>query len=147
MLSVITVATEIEDGIATASPAASTRPPRRDEPAREQVHRDRGERPEERVHDLEPRVRGLETGREPEDERKDAGMQRPEAVLVAAQAQAVALDERRCADHVAHLVGVDARDAHERGQEGVDDERADDDGREREDRPAVPSLGIHARGW
>ena len=74
-------------------------------------------------------------------------MQRPEAVLVASQPQAVALDERRRPDQVAHLVRVDARDAHERRQERVDDERADDDARERKGGPAVSALGGHARGW
>ncbi len=72
-------------------------------------------------------------------------MQRPEAVLVAPQSEAVALDERGRAAHVAHLVGVDARNADERGQERVDDERAEDDARERQEGPATPCLGIHAR--
>ena len=144
MLSVITVATEIDDGIATVSACREDGPPLRDEPAGEQVHRDGRERPEERVHDLEPRIRGLEVGRDPEDEREHCGVQRPEAVFVAAQAQTVALDERRRTDHVAHLVGMDARHAHERRQERVGDERAEDDRREREQR-ACGSESRHPR--
>ena len=63
MLSVITVATEIDDGIATVSPAASTA--HHDETSL-RARRYTGiavSAQKERVHDLEPRVCGLEAGR------------------------------------------------------------------------------------
>ena len=143
MLSVITVATEIDDGIATVSPAARTAHHCDTSLRARRYTGIGGERPEERVHDLEPRIRGLEVRRDPEDEREHGGVQRPEAVLVATQAETVALDERRRTDQVAHLVGMDARHAHER-RAGARRPRTRR-GRSpasAQGRPAVPRLGI-----
>ena len=137
MLSVITVPTEIEDGIATESPAASTAHHSDRSRPREEVHRNGREREEERVHDLEPRVRTLEVRGEPEHGSQHRGVERAEAVLVPAEAQSLSFDDRGRTDDVAHLVRMDAGHVDGERQDRVEDERADHDEAEHQRRPVV----------
>ena len=76
--------------------------------------------------------------------REDECVQRPEAVVAAAQAETFAFDQRRAGDRVANLVRMDARNVDERGEDGVDDERARDDRGEGQERP-VSSPRRHRR--
>ena len=111
------------------------RPPRVDEPPRQQVDRNRREREEERVRCLEEVVACVRVARDEQKRREDERIERPEAVLPAAQAQPLALDERGRGDQVAHLVGVDARDVDGDREDRVGDEGDGDHCREGQSRP------------
>ena len=145
-LSVITVATEIDEGIATARPAAHTA---HHGETRRRASRYTGTAVSAKKRAfaaLKRSYAGVDAGGQPEDRRENERVERAEAVLVAAERGALALDERGGRDQVAHLVRVDARDVDEGGQPRVEGERGEDDPSEGEERrEAVPPASDGSR--
>ena len=115
------------------------RPPLRDDPAGEEVHGHRRQREEERVRRLEPVVGRVDASRDAQDRGEHQRQERPEAVVLSAEREALALDERGRGDQVALLVRVYARPAGAEREQRVEDERGRRDEPERHDRSAIPT--------
>jgi hypothetical protein len=116
-------------------------PPLRDEPPREEVDRNGGQREEQRVEQFHVRVGGDDGRRQRQDGREHDRVHGAVAVRLSPQVQPLTVREAARGDRVPELVGIDERHLDELGGRPVADDGHRDERREGEERPTPGASG------